>query len=176
MSPSRHSSKSFGGRRRKTTTASHAALAEKVLLQPWFLPRRVTFAIHGLVPVDFWKKMRNVFDDYGCLICGAGSNYHSNGMCRPCNTRTRKKVLSSARATRDADESYDWTLSYSARNSSPKNYSAVLPLMVRPSRRTDALESYSITLSMKPWLLDLNARENRFSVGPELFLSAWLSH
>lgn len=96
MSPSRHSSKSFGGRRRKTTAASHAALAEKVLLQPWFLPRRVTFAIHGLVPVDFWKKMRNVFDDYGCLICGAGSNYHSNGMCRSCNTRTREKVLSSA--------------------------------------------------------------------------------
>ena len=96
MSPSRHSSKSFRGRRRKTTAASHAALAEKVLLQPWFLPRRVTFAIHGLVPVDFWKKMRNVFDDYGCLICGAGSNYHSNGMCRSCNTRTREKVLSSA--------------------------------------------------------------------------------
>jgi hypothetical protein len=97
MSPSRHKSKSFGGRPLKTTTASHAALAEEVLLQPWFLPQRATFAIHGLVPVDFWNKMRNVFDDYGCLICGAETNYHSNGMCRSCYTRTREKVLSSAR-------------------------------------------------------------------------------
>lgn len=97
MSPSRHKSKSLGGRPRKTTTASHAALAEEVLLQPWFLPQRATLAIHRLVPVDFWKKMRNVFDDYGCLICGAQSNYHSNGMCRSCCTRTREKVLSSAR-------------------------------------------------------------------------------
>ena len=97
MSPSRHKSKSFRGRPRKTTPASHAALAEEVLLQPWFLPQRATLAIHGLVPVDFWKKMRNVFDDYGCLICDAQSNYHSNGMCRSCYTRTREKVLSSAR-------------------------------------------------------------------------------
>lgn len=65
--------------------------------------------------------------------------------------------------TRDGGESYDWTLSYSVRNSSPKSYSAVLPLMVRHSPRTDALESYSITLSMKPWLLELNVRDSRFS-------------
>ena len=97
MNPPRHNGKSFGGRRRKSTTASHAGLAEEVLLQPWFLPQRATLAIHRLVPVDFWKKMRNVFDDYGCLICGAESHYHSNGMCRSCNRRTREKVLSSAR-------------------------------------------------------------------------------
>src|SRR5271168_5426552 len=97
MSPSRHNCKSCGGRRRKSTTASHAALAEGVLLQPWFLPQRATLAIHSLVPVDFWKKMRNVFDDYGCIVCGTESHYHSNGMCRSCYRRTREKVLSSAR-------------------------------------------------------------------------------
>jgi hypothetical protein len=97
MSPSRHSSKSFGGRRRKTTRASYAALAEGVLLQPWFLPQRTTLAIHSLVPADFWKKMRNVFDDYGCIVCGAETHYHSNGMCSSCYKRTREKVLASAR-------------------------------------------------------------------------------
>jgi hypothetical protein len=97
MSPSRHNRKSLGGRHRITATASSAALAEEVLLQPWFLPQRSTLAIHRLVPVDFWKKMRNVFDDYGCLICGAESHYHSNGMCSSCYGRTREKVLSSAR-------------------------------------------------------------------------------
>jgi len=97
MSPSRRDSKSFGRRRRKMTTASYAALAEGVLLQPWFLPQRTTLAIHSLVPADFWKKMRNVFDDYGCIVCGTESHYHSNGMCRSCYRRTREKVLSSAR-------------------------------------------------------------------------------
>jgi hypothetical protein len=76
---------------------SYEKLAESVLLQPWFLPRRVAFAMHRLVPADFWRKMRYVFEDYGCLICGTESGYHSNGMCHRCHDRTRKKVLFSAR-------------------------------------------------------------------------------
>src|ERR1700722_1280926 len=56
-----------------------------------------SYAIHRLVPKDFWLKMRYVFDDYGCLICGAESGYHSNGLCHQCYDRTRKKVLFSTR-------------------------------------------------------------------------------
>src|SRR5580698_9206124 len=76
---------------------SYEKLVESVLLQPWFLPRRVSFAIHRLVPKDFWRKMRYVFDDYGCLICGTEAGYHSNGLCHQCYERTRKKVLFSTR-------------------------------------------------------------------------------
>lgn len=67
------------------------------MLQPWFLPKRVADAIHGLVPINYWNKMRKVFDDYGCIVCGTESNYHSCGMCARCYERTRKKVLLSAR-------------------------------------------------------------------------------
>src|SRR5271170_2629928 len=141
MSPSRRDSKSFGRRRRKMTTASYAALAEGVLLQPWFLPQRTTLAIHRLVPVDFWKKMRNVFDDYGCIVCGTESNYHSNGMCRSCYRRTREK-----------DEDSDWLLSYSVKKSLPESYSLILPSRVRARERPDALKSYTIIRSTKPWL------------------------
>lgn len=87
----------LGGRGQKTSAMSHAAMAERILLQPWFLPRRIAFAIHALVPFDFWRKMKNVFDDYCCLICGTEVDYHSNGMCGLCNSRTRKKILYSAR-------------------------------------------------------------------------------
>jgi hypothetical protein len=67
------------------------------LLQPWFLPQRIAFAIHGLLPKDCWNKMRYVFDDYGCLICGKGVDYHSNGMCHKCYATTRGKILKSVR-------------------------------------------------------------------------------
>jgi hypothetical protein len=76
---------------------SYPQLAQGVLLQPWFLPKRVAFAIHRLVPHMFWQRMRNVFEDYGCLICETKSHYHSNGMCSACYTKTRKLILVSAR-------------------------------------------------------------------------------
>lgn len=72
------------------------AVESAVLFQPWFLPSRVAFAIHRLVPPDFYNKMRYVFDDYGCMICGRRSDYHSNGMCRLCSSRVRSKIVKSA--------------------------------------------------------------------------------
>jgi hypothetical protein len=69
------------------------SMATAILFQPWFLPQRVTYKIHGLVPPIFWKKMRYFFEDYGCLICGTESNYHSNGMCQKCYSRIEKKMM-----------------------------------------------------------------------------------
>jgi len=83
----------MGGHR----NSSYQSVAEKILFQPWFLPQRITFAIHGMVPRDFWNKMRNFFDDYGCMICGAESEYHSNGMCRRCYTKVRMKLIRSVK-------------------------------------------------------------------------------
>src|SRR5271156_725221 len=97
MSRIQHNRDSAHRRRRDLETMSYAELAESVLLQPWFLPKRSAFAIHGLVPLDFWKKMRNLFEDYGCMICGTESYYHANGMCKTCYARTRKKILLSVR-------------------------------------------------------------------------------
>jgi hypothetical protein len=80
-----------------STNASHAAIVEEVLLQPWFLPQRIAVAIHSLVPTDFWNKMRHFFDDYGCIVCEKEFDYHSNGMCKRCYDRTRKKLFLSVR-------------------------------------------------------------------------------
>jgi hypothetical protein len=74
---------------------SHSFIADKVLLEPWFLPQRVAFAIHSAVPPAFWNKMRYFFEDYGCMICKQQSKHHSNGMCRLCRDRIRKKLTES---------------------------------------------------------------------------------
>jgi|HubBroStandDraft_5_1064220.scaffolds.fasta_scaffold163847_2 hypothetical protein len=84
-------------RNRERMPKSQLKLAEDILLQPWFLPKRVACAIRSLVTVDFHNKLRYVFDDYGCLLCGAETEYHSNGMCQPCYTRTNNKILRSLR-------------------------------------------------------------------------------
>ena len=76
---------------------AHERLVDQVLLQPWFLPPRVARAIHGLVPPDFYRKMRYFFDDYGCMICGVGVGYHSNGMCRPCRSNIENKLVKSVK-------------------------------------------------------------------------------
>ena len=82
------------------------SLSETVLFQPWFLPQHTAFAIHGLVPKHFWNKMRYFFDDYGCMICGSESRYHSNGMCRICYARIRKKMMLSVKRRLRSDPHY----------------------------------------------------------------------
>src|SRR5882757_7326056 len=60
------------------------AMSEDVL-QPWFLPRALSRKIRGMVPNDYWRKMRYYFDDYGCLKCERKSvPYGINGLCRVC--------------------------------------------------------------------------------------------
>ncbi len=88
------------GERRENPDPS---LGEAVLFQPWFLPRHVAVTIHGLVPKHFWNKMRYFFDDYGCMICGTESGYHSNGMCRICQARIRKKMMLSVKRRSRSD-------------------------------------------------------------------------
>ncbi len=54
-------------------------------LQPWFLPKVLSWKIRRMLPNDYWRKMRYYFDDYGCLRCGRKSvPYGVNGFCRVC--------------------------------------------------------------------------------------------
>jgi hypothetical protein len=58
---------------------------EELLLQPWFLSSRVARAMRSLLPPDFRSRLRDYFNDYGCLRCGRQDViYRSNGMCSPC--------------------------------------------------------------------------------------------
>jgi hypothetical protein len=56
------------------------------LLLPWFLTRRATMAIRSNVPRNYQLRMRNYFDDYGCLRCGTHRGQHrGNGLCHRCS-------------------------------------------------------------------------------------------
>jgi len=70
---------------------------EDVLLQPWFLPKRIAEAIRGIVPNSFRAKMRYYFEDYGCMVCEREFLYHSNGMCMSCYRKVLSRLRKSVR-------------------------------------------------------------------------------
>ena len=69
--------------------------SDELLLQPWFLTPRNANAIRALIPVDYRRKMRYFFDDYGCMICGEETLHQSNGMCEICVRRVRTQIKQS---------------------------------------------------------------------------------
>jgi len=71
--------------------------ADETLFHPWFLPKSVHQAMRSMIPPSYYAKMRNMFDDYGCMVCGRDAEYASNGMCRDCANRVRGRLLRSAR-------------------------------------------------------------------------------
>jgi hypothetical protein len=59
---------------------------DESLLLPWFLTKRATIAIRSNVPKHYQIRMRNYFDDYGCLRCSTHRGQHkSNGLCSRCS-------------------------------------------------------------------------------------------
>lgn len=71
--------------------------AEDLLLQPWFLPTRTARLIKNLLPPDFRQRLRDYFDDYGCLRCRRRKvPYQSNGMCRRCAIGVFHRMYASA--------------------------------------------------------------------------------
>jgi len=70
---------------------------DELLLQPWFLPDRVSHAVRSLFPNHYIKRMRDYFDDYGCMRCGdREALYKANGMCRRCHQLVRERLARSA--------------------------------------------------------------------------------
>ena len=58
---------------------------EELVLQPWFLPARISRKIQWLLPPDFRQRLHDYFVDFGCLRCDRKDvSYKSNGMCRKC--------------------------------------------------------------------------------------------
>ena len=58
----------MNSRQNKVLNRSHGPrlnVRNELLFQPWFLPKRITYKIHGLMPPQYWKKMRYYFEDWG---------------------------------------------------------------------------------------------------------------
>ena len=81
---------------RRQSGQQSSELFDDVFLQPWFLNGAKASAIRRLLPKNFQSRMRFYFDDWGCMICGTKRGLHmSNGMCRRCVDRVRRRLLSS---------------------------------------------------------------------------------
>jgi hypothetical protein len=75
---------------------SSSLTSDELLLQPWFLSMAVQTKMTALVPPSYRQKMRDFYDDYGCMVCGGHLRYQANGMCCVCNNVVRYKLKLSA--------------------------------------------------------------------------------
>jgi len=75
---------------------------EDVLLEPWFLGKKVFGSIRHLLPHNYWRRMSYFFEDYGCLRCGRKNvHYGANGMCHNCVWWVKYRVAKSMRTRMD---------------------------------------------------------------------------
>lgn len=73
------------------------ALAEASggLLQPFFAPRDVTYAIRAKQTVTEQNKWKYYFEEHGCLCCSQTAvdvSYRACGMCDGCYSRTQARL------------------------------------------------------------------------------------
>jgi hypothetical protein len=69
-----------------------------LVLQPWFLPEKVSRAIRSLIPLFHAKKLRYYFDDFGCIRCERKDVlYGSNGFCDACLRKVVRGIAKSLR-------------------------------------------------------------------------------
>jgi len=70
-----------------------ASESTALMFHPWFLPRSTQRAIMRLVPREFYWKMRDYFNLYGCLKCEKRNViYGGNGMCHACHANVTAKL------------------------------------------------------------------------------------
>ena len=83
---------------RKTSCSAHSGyrnLLNDGFLQPWFVGLETAKAIRRLLPRDYFLRMREYFDKWGCLICSKNNReYGANGMCSQCSQRIQKRLFS----------------------------------------------------------------------------------
>src|SRR5271156_6233645 len=97
MSKDRHDTRKAYPRRKRPKKCQTKLEAGELLFQPWFLSWRTARTITSLVPADYRKRMRDYFDDYGCMRCGRlDVPYQSNAMCRTCMATVRGRLTTLA--------------------------------------------------------------------------------
>lgn len=77
----------------RTKCRTESISTDDLLLQPWFLGKKLASSIRSMMPEIFSHKMTFYFEDWGCMVCRAKNRrYGSNGMCHICTTRIQKRI------------------------------------------------------------------------------------
>lgn len=68
-------------------------ITDEVLLQPWFLPKKIAFSIRRLMPMWYADRMVAYFSTYGCLRCNRRKVvYACCGLCENCKNLIRSRL------------------------------------------------------------------------------------
>lgn len=70
---------------------------DAVVFHPWFLPAKTTYAIYRLLPPGHRFKMRDYFDDHGCLRCDEKGGYCAMGLCDRCYNLLHSRIRACVR-------------------------------------------------------------------------------
>lgn len=74
-----------------------ASARESLIFHPWFLPRRITYAIRRLLPPGHRFKMHDYFAEHGCLRCDEKQGYCALGLCEKCYTKLHSRLRACVR-------------------------------------------------------------------------------
>jgi hypothetical protein len=70
--------------RKRKIDQKQGAAPDSLILEPWFLPHKITYAIRALLPPEHRLKLRDYFAEWGCLRCGNRERHWSSGLCEKC--------------------------------------------------------------------------------------------
>jgi hypothetical protein len=73
------------------------SMQNSLVFHPWFLPRKITYAIRRLLPPEHKFKMRDYFGDHGCLRCDVKQGYCALGLCERCYTKLHSRLQACVR-------------------------------------------------------------------------------
>jgi hypothetical protein len=68
------------------------AAPDSLVLEPWFLPHKTTYAIRALLPPEHRLKLRDYFAEWGCMRCGDRERYWSSGFCERCYNVIHQRI------------------------------------------------------------------------------------
>lgn len=78
---------------RKKSERKRRLTSDELVFQPWFLSSDIANEIRVLIPPGYQRKMRDYFDNFGCMSCHRADRlYGGNGMCHLCETKIRTRI------------------------------------------------------------------------------------
>lgn len=67
-------------------------LRDSLMLQPWFLSTKTSYAIRRLLPPAQKQKFRDYFAEYGCIRCDVKKGHFAQGFCERCYTVVHRRL------------------------------------------------------------------------------------
>lgn len=78
--------------RKENMCPKESAAPDSLVLEPWFLPHKITYSVRALLPPEHRLKLRDYFAEWGCMRCGDRERYWSSGFCERCYNVLHQRI------------------------------------------------------------------------------------